>query len=110
MVRGEGRLGLEPGRERHDASMARVVRDQSVRPVEQVRSETDLRTDIRILGVILSEQVRMTRVTSVTSSRPGYIARVIVKTLDSHGYKLERVVEAINHAQKLVAQSNANPA
>lgn len=89
--------------------MARVVREL-VRPVKQVRSETDLRTDIQILEVIASEQARMTRVTSVTSSRPEYIARVIVKALDDRGYKPARIVEAINHAQKLVAQSDANPA
>jgi DNA-directed RNA polymerase specialized sigma54-like protein len=86
--------------------MTRVVREL-VRPVEQARSETDLQTDIRIVGVILSEQVRLE---SAISARPEYVARVIVKVLDSHGYKPERIVEAINHAQKLVAQSNANPA
>ena len=87
--------------------MARVVREL-VRPVEQTRSETDLQTDIQILEVIAKVDLGLR--TSGAFNYPKYAGRVFESALLSRGYKPERVVEAINHAQKLVAQSDANPA
>lgn len=87
--------------------MGRVVREL-VRPVEQTRSETDLQTDIQILEVIAKVDRELR--TSGAHNYPVYAGGVFKSALLSRGYKPERIVEAINHAQKLVAQSNANPA
>jgi hypothetical protein len=87
--------------------MARVVREL-VRPVEQVRSETDLQTDIQILEVIAKDASEI-RNSSTADSRDRACRKTITKLLFA-GHSYQRVREAIVHAQKLVAQSNTNPA
>lgn len=87
--------------------MARVVREL-VRPVEHARSETDLQTDIRILEVIAKDASEI-RNSSTADSRDR-ACRKIIATLLFSGHSYQRVREAIVHAQKLVAQSNANSA